>query len=161
MSRRWRRGLIWLLASTSPLSGCGPPRDDVLMARFQSQRRVFEELEAAGCKLPLWQDIRRQGPTDPAMDQERESWFLSRMSVVGVNDLIIQGAEPHCSIQMGVWSEGFAGTPASYKNFRYDADLPPEGTVVQDTDARRPSNQIVVLERPLNGGWWIEYVDYP
>lgn len=119
MYRPWRNSFAWLLGSTLLLAGCGPPRDEVLVQRFQSQRLVFEKLAAASCKLPLWQHIRSEGWSDPEMAEETKNWFLVKMSTVGVDDLVVQGDDPHCSIQMGVWSEGFAGTPASWLGFQF------------------------------------------
>ena len=97
------------------------------------------------------------------MNESRKNRFLKRMREIGVVDLVVQGKEPGCIIQLGVWASGFAGTPASYKNYRYTAIGPPKDTTatMESLDNPPHSNEVQVLERPLSGGWWLEYVDYP
>jgi hypothetical protein len=108
------------------LTACGPPTDDVMVQRFHRQREAFEKLQTEACPLRLWQHINTRGLADPEMDEALKKRLLTAMQKLGVNDLVVQEASPSCSLQLGVWSAGFAGTPATYKNFRYTSARLPE-----------------------------------
>lgn len=161
MARRLSQGL--LIVGMLVLTACGPPPDGLLIGRFERHRAEFEELRTAACQLRTWQHINGQGWTDPKMDEAPERRFLSKMRELGVEDLVVQQTTPTCALQLGVWADGFAGTPADYKSFRFTSAIPPVGTtaLVRDLDNIPRSDRAQTLERPLGDGWWLEYDSYP
>ena len=89
------------------------------------------------------------------------------MQELGASGLHVRKTPAGCGLVLDVWAAGFAGTPADYKQFRYGAlggviEQNVATVVVSDLDhIRPPDDRISQFERPLGGGWWVEYVSYP
>lgn len=159
--------LAWfgLLMASPILTACGPPPDAAMVRKFAAHRAEFEELRNTACALGRNQII-RPDRADPEIPEAQASEFRGKLREIGASGLNVSMTSRGCDLVLDVWSSGFAGTPASYKQFRYGP--PPEvgpnnikTQILSNLDRINLPDEIVQFVRPLGNGWWIEYVSYP
>lgn len=153
-----RAGPFLVAAVAALVTGCSvPPSDAQLIRTFQAHRQIFEQLSARACAFGHYQNI-GLGFVEPHLEPSEINWFRDRMGEIGVDSLSVHGLGKECQLTLGVWADGFAGTPSSYKNYYFG---PQEGQVVSNLDHPKFGDQIVTLTRPIGSNWSLEYIWYP
>jgi hypothetical protein len=153
------------LLSALLLVACSPPPSDArLIGKFQQQRETFEQVRARACAFGHFQTI-GTGFVDPALRSVDTAWFRRQMGQIGVDGLHVHGLGPDCWLDLDVWAEGFAGTPARYKSFHYgQLDLNNSTMmtrVVSSLDHPKLGDQNLTLARSIGPNWWLEYTWFP
>jgi hypothetical protein len=155
---------IALLAVTL-LAGCSnPPSDARLLVTFKTHRETFEQIKVRACTFGHYQTI-GHGYDDPVLKPPEADWYRTRMEQIGVDGLHAHGLGRDCWVDLDVWSDGSAGTPARYKGFHFGllepASQGEETRIVSSLDHPKSGEQILTLSRPIGSGWWLQYTDYP
>jgi hypothetical protein len=151
--------LAWLVI-LDPFGGAPHPTDRAMLAQFRAKRPVLEELVR---KIEQHPELKRVGP-DFTRPEDVASAGVSADEIAGLRRLCAQAGVAHGfshygdSIELIVHTRGLA-ISGSAKGFVYSAEPHPDATIIAgdlDAAAGSPQHKDGLLERRIDGDWWLE-----
>lgn len=149
----------WLVI-LDPFGGGSHPTDEAMLAQFQGKRKILEELVRMVDENPkllrVAPDFTRPedfGSADVSPD--RLAIYRRLFREAGVAHGFSHYGE---TIEFIVHTRGLA-IGGSGKGFAYAADADPDATIIEgdlDDAAASLSMKDVLLERRIDGNWWLE-----
>jgi hypothetical protein len=148
------------LVILDPFGGTPHPTDEAMLARFQAKRPILEELVRRIEQRP---ELQRVGP-DFTRPEDVASAGVSADTIAGLRRLCTQAGVAHGfsyygdSIELIVHTRGLA-ISGSAKGFVHAAEPDRDATIVEgdlDAAAASPQHKDGLLERRIDGNWWLE-----